>query len=101
MAVPAGAEVATFANGCFWGTEHLYRKHYNNKGLLDARVGFIGGDKRFENPSYRQVCSGKTGHAEAAQLVFDPVRRPHVARVLTCAEEGDVRRAGRVLLPHA
>lgn len=67
----ATTDVATFANGCFWGTEHLYRKYFGGKGLLDAKVGYIGGNK--PNPTYREVCTGKTGHAEAAQLSFDAV----------------------------
>lgn len=58
-AVPEGAEKATVAAGCFWGVEHLYRKHFEGKGLYDARVGYIGGDQ--SNPSYRAVCSGTTG----------------------------------------
>lgn len=57
--VPEGAEKATVAAGCFWGVEHLYRKHFADKGLYDARVGYIGGDA--SNPSYKQVCSGNTG----------------------------------------
>lgn len=72
---PNAAQVATFANGCFWGTEHLFRKNFASRGLIDAKVGFIAGDKtRFPKPSYREVCSGNTGYAEAAQLAFDPVR---------------------------
>ena len=67
----ATTDVATFANGGFWGTEHLYRKYFGGKGLLDAKVGYIGGNK--PNPTYREVCTGKTGHAEAAQLSFDTV----------------------------
>jgi len=64
VAIPEGAEKATVAAGCFWGVEHLYRKHFGgsgdkNKGLYDARVGYIGGDT--SNPSYRAVCSGGTG----------------------------------------
>lgn len=59
MNVPAGAERATIAAGCFWGVEHMYRKAFANKGLLDARVGYIGGDT--DSPSYRAVCSGRTG----------------------------------------
>lgn len=59
MAVPAGAQTATLAAGCFWGVEHMYRKAFANKGLLDARVGYIGGDT--DSPSYRAVCSGRTG----------------------------------------
>ncbi|KAJ4352038.1 Peptide methionine sulfoxide reductase [Didymosphaeria variabile] len=70
MNVPAGAQTATLAAGCFWGVEHMYRKTFANKGLLDARVGYIGGDT--ESPSYRAVCSGRTGHAEALQVVYDP-----------------------------
>ncbi|GAA5821264.1 hypothetical protein JCM11251_004541 [Rhodosporidiobolus azoricus] len=65
----SGSEVGIFANGCFWGTEHMYRKHFK-KGLLDAKVGFIGGAA--EDPSYRQVCTGSTGHAEALRIEFDP-----------------------------
>ncbi|CCC05408.1 hypothetical protein SMACR_09082 [Sordaria macrospora] len=70
--VPEGAEQATVAAGCFWGVEHLYRKHFADKGLYDARVGYIGGDS--SNPSYKQVCSGNTGHAEATLLIYDPTR---------------------------
>jgi peptide-methionine (S)-S-oxide reductase len=57
--IPEGAEKATIAAGCFWGVEHMYRKHFGGKGLYDARVGYIGGDQ--SNPSYRAVCSGTTG----------------------------------------
>ena len=57
--IPEGAQRCTVAAGCFWGTEHLYRKHFAGKGLLDAKVGYIGGD--LDNPSYRAVCGGRTG----------------------------------------
>ncbi|EPE09792.1 peptide methionine sulfoxide reductase [Ophiostoma piceae UAMH 11346] len=67
---PAGSQKATVAAGCFWGVEHEYRKHFEGKGLYDARVGYIGGDST--SPSYRGVCSGSTGHAEATQITFDP-----------------------------
>ncbi|KAI9821033.1 MAG: Peptide-methionine (S)-S-oxide reductase [Pycnora praestabilis] len=67
---PEGSQKATVAAGCFWGVEHLYRKHFGGQGLLDAKVGYIGGDS--SNPSYRSVCSGRTGHAESLQVVFDP-----------------------------
>ena len=46
----------------FWGTEHIYREHYGKgKGLLDAKVGFIGGKESSKDPSYQEVCSGRTG----------------------------------------
>ncbi|KAH7014490.1 peptide methionine sulfoxide reductase MsrA [Microdochium trichocladiopsis] len=74
--IPEGAEKATLAAGCFWGVEHIFRKHFKDAkdggGLYDARVGYTGGDK--SNPSYRQVCSGTTGHAEALQLIYNPSR---------------------------
>ena len=59
MQVPEGAQKATLAAGCFWGIEHMYRKDFGKNGLLDARVGYIGGDT--QNPTYRAVCSGRTG----------------------------------------
>lgn len=65
--IPDGAERCTVAAGCFWGTEHLYRKYFADKGLLDAKVGYIGGD--LENPSYRAVCGGRTGR-EFGSLSF-------------------------------
>lgn len=59
LSIPEGAELATVANGCFWGTEHMFRKDFTNKGLIDAQVGYIGGDT--QSPTYRAVCSGRTG----------------------------------------
>ncbi|KAG0633644.1 peptide methionine sulfoxide reductase MsrA [Tuber brumale] len=70
MSLPETTEKATFAAGCFWGVEHLFRKHFTGKGLLDARVGYIGGD--IAHPTYRSVCSGTTGHAEALQILYSP-----------------------------
>ena len=59
QSLPENAQKCTVAAGCFWGVEHLFRKNFDGKGLLDARVGYIGGDTN--NPSYRAVCSGRTG----------------------------------------
>ncbi|MCJ1376231.1 Peptide-methionine (S)-S-oxide reductase [Loxospora ochrophaea] len=71
-ALPDNAQKCTVAAGCFWGVEHLFRKHFDGKGLLDARVGYTGGNTK--NPSYRAVCFGNTGHAEALQVTFDPAK---------------------------
>lgn len=59
MTLPEGAQRATLAAGCFWGIEHMYRKDFKDKGLIDARVGYIGGNT--DHPSYQAVCSGRTG----------------------------------------
>ncbi|KAF8579632.1 methionine sulfoxide reductase A [Ramaria rubella] len=64
-------EIATFANGCFWGTEHMFLKAHN-KGIIKTSVGYTGGRDDVKNPSYQDVCSGRTGHAEAVRIEFDP-----------------------------
>ncbi len=65
--VPPGAAVATFAGGCFWCMEQPFDEI---PGVLDTISGYTGGNK--VNPTYEQVSSGTTGHAEAVQVVYDP-----------------------------
>ncbi len=64
---PGRLETATLAGGCFWCTEAVFQRV---RGVAQVRSGYAGGT--VENPTYQQVCTGLTGHAEAVQILFDP-----------------------------
>ena len=64
---PAGAQVAVFGMGCFWGAERLF---WTLPGVITTSAGYAGGYTT--NPTYEEVCSGMTGHAEVVQVVYDP-----------------------------
>ena len=70
----AGSETITLAGGCFWCLEAVYDQL---KGVLSVESGYIGG--AVESPSYEAVCGGRTGHAEAVRVTFDPA-------VISCRE---------------
>jgi peptide-methionine (S)-S-oxide reductase len=81
---PEGIEVAQFAMGCFWGAERLF---WQMEGVYSTAVGYAGG--RTPNPTYDEVCSGYTGHAEVVLVAYDPMKVSYEALLRTFWEEHD------------
>jgi peptide-methionine (S)-S-oxide reductase len=81
---PAGLEQAVFGLGCFWGAE---RKFWQTPGVYTTAVGYAGGFTK--NPSYEEVCSGRTGHAEVVLVVFDPAKISYEALLKVFWENHD------------
>jgi peptide-methionine (S)-S-oxide reductase len=81
---PAGIELALFGMGCFWGAERVF---WQRAGVYSTSVGYAGGVTR--NPTYEEVCSGRTGHAEVVRVVFDPAVIPFDALLRVFWESHD------------
>jgi peptide-methionine (S)-S-oxide reductase len=81
---PTGSETAIFGLGCFWGAE---RKFWELPGVISTAVGYAGGPT--PNPTYREVCSGQTGHTEVVLVIFDPTRVSYEKLLATFWENHD------------
>jgi len=81
---PEGLEQAVFGLGCFWGAEKAF---WQQPGVFTTAVGYAGG--RTENPTYREVCSGTTGHVEVVRVVFDPRKTTYDALLKVFWENHD------------
>ena len=81
---PAGLEEAVFGLGCFWGAE---RKFWQTPGVYTTAAGYAGGHT--PNPTYEEVCSGRTGHTEVVLVVFDPTRVTYESRLKIFWESHD------------
>jgi peptide-methionine (S)-S-oxide reductase len=82
--VPEGYEAAVFGLGCFWGAEEIF---WQVPGVWSTSVGYAGGTT--PNPSYEEVCSGRTGHTEAVRVVYDPAKVSYADLVATFYEVHD------------
>ena len=82
--VPEGMEIALFAMGCFWGVERLF---WQLPGVYSTAAGYTGGYT--PNPTYREVCSGETGHAEVVLVAYDPAQLAFDALLKTFWESHD------------
>jgi peptide-methionine (S)-S-oxide reductase len=82
--VPAGHEVALFGLGCFWGAEEIF---WQVPGVWSTSVGYAGGST--PNPTYEEVCTGRTGHTEAVRVVYDPATVSYADLVATFFEVHD------------
>ncbi|MBY6240956.1 peptide-methionine (S)-S-oxide reductase MsrA [Methylosinus sp. Sm6] len=88
---PQGLEQAVFGMGCFWGAERRFWRL--GDGVFVTAVGYAGGTT--ENPSYEQVCTGRTGHAEAVLVVFDPAQISYETLLQTFWESHDPTQGDR------
>jgi peptide-methionine (S)-S-oxide reductase len=88
--VPEGYEVAVFGLGCFWGAEEVF---WQVPGVWSTSVGYAGGTT--PNPSYEEVCSGRTGHTEAVRVVYDPTKVSYADLVATFYEVHDPTQGNR------